>query len=644
MKRILICTILFASLAFAQEESDVFSLSPAHPKAGDVITVNYNSNAKTATLKDAETIQLYVLIWRGGYDNIGFFQLPMTKSGGTWKTTMALNEPTATLLLFRFVSGEKVDDRSGNVWDAMIYGADGRPVRDAHCARAVLMQGGVNSFRHARDLAAVRDELQNEKELYPNNISSAPMLVWNALLKEDKSGEMMSSIKEDLGKLYEARKDDESSLPGIISWYERTGDSAKAARIRQTEIARNPDGLIARSRDWSDISQISDPVKRMPAMEKFIAEHIQIKDSEHDDYTFTLFSTCVEAKEYERATRALAQIRHPRWDQYNGPAWDLIEKGEQLECAVAWAKKGVELSRIPDTTTKLYYPSIAEWEDGMKYLTGMVLDTYAYGLMQLGKLQEAEAQYVEAYQLMKSADLDVNKRFIECLIRNGKYDRAIDVAIDCANKGKTNSEILDDVRKGIVKAEGSTQTYDALTSDRKTRFEEKIAEAEKAKVEKIRKQVLESRISKPSIDFTLKNLNGQAVTLSSLKGKVVVIDFWATWCGPCKSSFPYLQKVHDKYKNNDKVVFLALDTWEHQKDYDATLANAKKFIEDNKYTFTVLIDEKVVDKYEVDGIPTKFIIDKKGAIAFKSVGFMGPDMEEELTQQIELLLAESGNL
>jgi thiol-disulfide isomerase/thioredoxin len=128
------------------------------------------------------------------------------------------------------------------------------------------------------------------------------------------------------------------------------------------------------------------------------------------------------------------------------------------------------------------------------------------------------------------------------------------------------------------------------------------------------------------------------VRLSELKGKVVVVDFWATWCGPCTASFPFLQQVYEKYKANPNFVILTLNTWERVTGAERE-ALVKKFMEENKYTFPVLYDEGFVEKYGVEGIPTKFIIDKKGMIQFKSIGFMGgPKMIDEMTMQIEMLL------
>ena len=638
MKQLLAFALLFTATVFAQQENGVFSVTPANPRVGDKITVAYDESAPSAKLKNAGEMDVYILIVTNGYENPLFLQLPMKHTGKTWTASLPLTEQTSKLLLFRCISGDNVDDNNGDGWDVMVYGSNGKPVKGAHYSMALLMNGGINSFRHKKDDAAMKEELQKELELYAGSRGALSML-WNMKLKENSSAETISTIKQELGQVYDANKDDEKFLPTIVYWYERIGDSTKAEQIRQAEIAARPKGPVARSVAWDNIFKVSDHPQRIPLFDKFFSDFPQFEN--RDTYLQRFVSTCVEAREFDKAAQVILQLHSPTWHPYNELAWALVEKGERLEQAVEWAKKGVELSRLPDTSERQYYGTQKEWEKGMKYGAGMVLDTYGYGLYQLGKTEEAEKTYAEVFQLMDGSDADANKRYIECLVKDGKYDKTIDVGIECVKKGKENDEVLAKVKEAIVKADGSGQSYDALTSDRKTRFEEKFAEARKAKIEEIKKKVIGNRISQASVDFTLKDISGTPVTLSSLKGKVVVIDFWATWCGPCKASFPYLQKVCTKYKDNDNVVFLALDTWERQKDYDATVANAKKFIEENKYTFTVLIDEKFVDKYGVEGIPTKFIIDKKGNIAFKSVGFEGPDMEEELTQEIELLLGES---
>jgi thiol-disulfide isomerase/thioredoxin len=136
----------------------------------------------------------------------------------------------------------------------------------------------------------------------------------------------------------------------------------------------------------------------------------------------------------------------------------------------------------------------------------------------------------------------------------------------------------------------------------------------------------------------LKDLDGNEVSLTSLKGKTVIVDFWATWCGPCLASFPAMQKAVEKFSGNDKVKFLFVNTWERVED---KIQNAKDFIAKNKYPFQVLmdLDNSVITSYKVSGIPTKFIIDKNGNIRFKSVGYNGdPDaMVEEISTMISLI-------
>ncbi len=155
------------------------------------------------------------------------------------------------------------------------------------------------------------------------------------------------------------------------------------------------------------------------------------------------------------------------------------------------------------------------------------------------------------------------------------------------------------------------------------------------------KEIMEEQkkkmINEAAPDFSLVDLAGNTVRLSDYRGKVVVVDFWATWCGPCKASFPAVQKVVDRYSSDDNVKFLFIDTRETVAD---KRQNAINFLEETKYTFHVLLDNdnKVYESFSVTGIPTKFVIDGKGNIRFNVVGVSGTtdEMIQELVSMIEL--------
>lgn len=132
-------------------------------------------------------------------------------------------------------------------------------------------------------------------------------------------------------------------------------------------------------------------------------------------------------------------------------------------------------------------------------------------------------------------------------------------------------------------------------------------------------------------NFELKDLSGKKVSLEELNGKVVFIDFWATWCPPCRASIPAVEKLYEEYKDNDSVCFLGINLNE---DKD-TVA---KFAEQQGITYTVLLsNNKVITDYNIRSIPTFFIIDKKGEVAKKYSGY-GPGFEEKWEQDIKALL------
>jgi thiol-disulfide isomerase/thioredoxin len=115
-------------------------------------------------------------------------------------------------------------------------------------------------------------------------------------------------------------------------------------------------------------------------------------------------------------------------------------------------------------------------------------------------------------------------------------------------------------------------------------------------------------------DFKLTDLVGGEVTLASLKGKVVLLDFWATWCGPCKAAMPVIQKLHDEYASKG-VAVLGVNTWEQNE------KAVRDYIASKKYTYPCLLEgDKLAEAYGVPGIPTLVVIGKDGKVALVEVG------------------------
>lgn len=127
----------------------------------------------------------------------------------------------------------------------------------------------------------------------------------------------------------------------------------------------------------------------------------------------------------------------------------------------------------------------------------------------------------------------------------------------------------------------------------------------------------EEKIKAP--DFTLTDVEGNEVTLSELKGKKVFLNFWASWCPPCKAEMPDIEKLYQETKDSDLVI-LAVNLGE-----DKDLVSS--FLTKNKYNFPVLLDLKqsVGADYQIRSIPTSYFIDKEGYVRAGKIGAMSYD-------------------
>lgn len=134
-------------------------------------------------------------------------------------------------------------------------------------------------------------------------------------------------------------------------------------------------------------------------------------------------------------------------------------------------------------------------------------------------------------------------------------------------------------------------------------------------------------------DFTLYSLQGEPLTLSELRGKRVVLNFWATWCPPCEAEMPHMQKYYEKYRKEDNVEIVGVNmTYANEK-----LDRVEQFLKSYDITFPIVLEqtEAVAFQYEILTMPTTYMIDTAGKIQKQIIGPLDLDALRENVIQLD---------
>jgi thiol-disulfide isomerase/thioredoxin len=628
-KLLLVLPALFAlQNTFAQ---NALKLSDAFPKQSEKVKITYDP--KGTALDGKKDISASVFFIDGKDNPVADVDF---KANGALLTGDFTIPANAKAFFVKVISGEDVDNNADKGYIYPVY-KDKKPVVGAYESEAFILTSGVG-VRYGKIKADNEKGIElfkKEDEVNPTTEKLFGIQYYSALAKK-KDAQTAALLNDKVKTLEKSDKEKDLLLAAyILNW---TKQSISADSLGKIIEAKFPQGETAYNETAMAIYQEKKLEKKdslYRAYEQKFPSKLNEKNGMLDYARAELATGFLQKGDIEKfniyAGKVQTKINLPA--AYNNSAYEWAKTGEKLDVAEKLSKQSLDImaDQMKNPQPGLYTSPRAAAKNA-KVSYDMYADTYAFILYKEKKYDEALKYQKAVYATNTYNDPEINEHYVLILNALGKYAESKPVIESALKDGKGTEILKAELKKAYMGLKGSDGGYDEyLTS--LTNF------AKNKKREELTKQM----INQPAAAFALKDFEGNSVSLASLKGKVVIVDFWATWCGPCKASFPGMQTAVNKYKDDADVKFLFVDTWENGDNYTD---GVKKFIADKKYTFYVLLDEKgadgrqskVVSQFGVDGIPTKFIIDKSGNIRFKVVGFDGSadGLVDEVSAMIDL--------
>ena len=419
---------------------------------------------------------------------------------------------------------------------------------------------------------------------------------------------------------------DEWKWDNAIQMYYLIGIEKEWKRLEAKAISIYPNGILAKSKFFENFYSTQNLTEEsiLDSLEKFKSRFGKLSVEDENNFYTVMLGTLLDKMIWEQLPKyeALLPNKAISASMYNNFAWKL--SGEELN------NEGTDLDKAKMLSSKAVYITYkqlkkikenGEFNAELQGTYNNYADTYALILYKTGQYDSAFYYQDAVYKQGGQLDPGGLERYAVYSEKIKGKDYARKVIEDELLRGVNSHTMLKQLNLIYKELNLSVNEFDNVKQQARTK-------AQLLNKEKIKKKY--GSLLAP--DFYLKNSEGNLIALSSLKNKTVILDFWATWCVPCKASFPYMQEVVNKYKGDSTVVFLFIDTYERKTEIK-TIEDAMKFVVDNKYTFRVLFDieSKVAKSYKLEAIPAKFVIDRNGEMLYMDVETKDliPIIEEE---------------
>lgn len=301
---------------------------------------------------------------------------------------------------------------------------------------------------------------------------------------------------------------------------------------------------------------------------------------------------------------------------------DLPKALGYAERLVSSFEKLVSESRKPGRLSQ------AQWQEQKNQGLASIYLVRGRVLAELDQFERSSADLRRSLELFPLAGAALT--LSEILEKQQRPDEALKVALQSFVLAISGDEQVDlkDIRRRMgalysAKRKSETGLGDLLLDA----WDKQMRERDE-RLAKLENTTANAGITDPLL-FKLTRLDGSLLDMATLRGKIVVMNFWATWCGPCRTELPLFQKTIEKYKSDPDVVFLAVST-------DEDRENVQPYLKQNKHNLPVVFAENIDNHFNVTAIPTTIILNRGGQVSFRMRGFNpNDDFVEFLSGKIE---------
>ncbi len=465
--------------------------------------------------------------------------------------------------------------------------------------------------------------------------TSVHQAYWNALRSATKLSAEQKREKTlaDMDAFFEKYGDRPAALLAVANAARTLKDMDRAKRAEDKILAAFDDTVQTDwvySNRWREYSHSEGGTKN-PALRQILETYVARPKHHHEGllgeayrnlFFLLIEDPAVKPEEVVRIANGMVKYEknNPHLTVVRAPIV-MADKKLALTDAERIARDGLKTLRARVEENKEFYKTGGEFDRAVANYEAMGRDAIGWVLFAQGRIDEAEKELMKSYELDHDSRDNLHHlgRLYEAKNDPAKAEEFYVKGIAVQSPGTNPSQAA--LKALYVKRNGGDDGFDAYLGT--------VREADR---ERRRSKIASERVADPegAPAFNLRSMDGRKVSLESLKGKVVVINFWGIWCGWCVQEMPDLQKLHEKYSNDPDVAVITIDNDDNPDD-------VPPWMKAKGYTFPVLFDDGYVSKSaRITAFPTTWFLDKDGRKAYVKVGW-SEKLLEEFSWRIESL-------